>query len=170
MDDNALISVLALDPGGTTGYAWGNIEAGLMTVSTGQDRWSVSDLWFHLHSTSPDIIVMETFMYRNRARKGLELISVELIGVIHLYAELRNVDAESSDSNIHPVEVFDQSPGAVLNQYYDRKKLEKSGLWHQAMPHANDAATHLLHWYSFGAGYKYNLKGFQAYTSTLETM
>lgn len=165
MSDMSLISVIALDPGGTTGYAWGSIEAGLMTISTGQAKWRVSDLWLELHSTCPDIIVMETFKYRNRARSGLELISVELIGVVHLYEELRN-----SDENQHRVEVFDQTPGAVLNQYYDKRKLEKSGLWHQAMPHANDAATHLLHWYSFGPGYKYNLKGFQAYTSTLETM
>lgn len=162
MIDADLISVLSLDPGGTTGYAWGNIEDGLMTVSTGQAQWSVNDLWFQLNETHPDIIIIERFDYRNRARKGLQLISVELIGVVHLYCATVESDPKRA------VELFEQQPGSVINQYFNKKKLEHDGLWHQNQTHGNEACMHLLHWFTFGAGYKYNKRGYQAYTNLIK--
>lgn len=143
------MKVLALDPGGTTGFAEGIInDNGLMTIRTGQTKLAHYELFAQLTLVAPDKIIYETFKYRNRARKGLELISAELIGVIQLY------------SHQYSVEVFAQDPGEVMGHFTD-KKLKQDGLYKKAHPHAMDALRHLLHWYTFKEGYQYNIQGFK---------
>lgn len=147
-----MLKAIAFDPGVTTGFAIGEIDEsiGEMLVSTEQEKFSVSDVFSRLEEYVPNFIIYERFDFRNRARTGLELFSRELIGVFELYAQ-RNVDTQ----------IFKQSPGNVINGYFDRRKLVEAGLWIPGKIHANEACMHLLYFFTFGAGYKYNQRGYR---------
>lgn len=143
------MKVLSFDPGGTTGFVVGTIDedAGELSVSADQAVWTHSMLYAQLCMAFPDKIICESFEYRNRARKGLELVSCEYIGVIKLY------------SQSHNCELIMQT-AAYGKGYYTDKHLKDEGLYREGMPHGMDALRHLLHWFTFGPGYKYNKKGF----------
>lgn len=148
-----MIDVIAIDPGITTGYAFGQIDTdeGLMKVATGQERWTPGDLMLMLQTMLPDIIVYEDFVYRNKARTGLVLYSVQLIGVINLYGETHE-----------ECKLVKQSPGMVIGQFYDNRKLREASLYKTTVGgHANDACRHLLHWFTFRGGSQWNKKGFE---------
>ena len=143
--------VIALDPGVTTGYAIGEIVAGQMLVVTGQEKWVHSELYGFLEDNTPDTLISERFEFRNRARSGLELFSRELIGVVHLYAQLVMAP---------PHEPVMQMP-SVIGGFFTDKQLKKDGLFTEARPHSNDACRHLLHWFMFGSGFQYNTNGYK---------
>lgn len=142
--------LLALDPGVTTGYCNGLIEDGLMVVVTGQHRWSQRDLYESIKLLDPEVIVYESFEFRRGSRDNLELYSRELIGVTELY-----IDQHDGVSG------HVQSPSQVM-MYFTDKKLKADGIYKPGRPHANDAARHLLYWFTFGPGYKYNTKGYES--------
>lgn len=150
-----MITAIAFDPGITTGYAIGEInpDVGLMTVSTSQAKFSVSDVYARLDELKPDHVIFERFDFRNRARTGLELFSRELIGIFELYAQQNP-----------QVTLTRQSPGSVINGFFDRKRLSADGIWKAGAEwiHSNEAAMHLLYWYTFGPGFKYNKEGYVA--------
>mgnify|MGYP001203850632 FL=1 len=143
------MKVLALDPGVTTGHAVGIIEDGLMTVSADQVKWSHQDLWDALGNINPDVIVCESFEYRNQSRAGLVLYSCELIGLVKLLTEM-----------YRSVELCMQT-ASVGKGYYSNTLLKKHGVYIAGKPHGMDALRHLLQWYTFGPGYQYNTKGFK---------
>jgi hypothetical protein len=143
-----MVKVISFDPGGTTGYTNSILSDGMLSVGASQAKWSVGELWDYLDAEEPDIIVYESFEYRNRARAGLDLTPVELIGVIKLYIE-----------KVDNVTVRPQRPGTGFD-YFTDKKLKEDGLYIPGKPHAMDAVRHLLHWYTFGPGYKYNTRGY----------
>jgi hypothetical protein len=145
------MKIVAFDPGVTTGYAVGHIVDGTMTVRAGQEVWSHNDLWAQLHLAEPDAIVCESFEYRNRARAGLILYSVELIGIIHLFC--------SPSYRTPSVALYMQS-AAKGKSYYSNTHLQNAGVYERGIPHGMDALRHLLHWYTFGPGFQYNVKGF----------
>lgn len=141
--------VIALDPGITTGVAYGTIDDGMMTVYAEQYNWTHHQLYAHLLERMPDVIVMESFEFRKGARAGLILYPVELIGVVKLYEALHP-----------PVAVFMQT-AAKGKSYYSDTHLKNGGVYVRGVGHGMDALRHLLHWYTFGSGYQYNTKGFQ---------
>lgn len=147
------IRVIAIDPGITTGYALGVIDkhAGKMEVATGQRKMDVTRYYEWLGNIEPDVVICERFEYRNSPRAGLELFSRELIGITTLWA----------GQHITLDMLFMQMPGSVINGYFDRKKLIELNLWKPGHLHANEACMHLMHWYTFGAGYRYNKIGIQ---------
>lgn len=141
------MKVVALDPGRTTGYAMGDIsEDGHMIIATGQHKWSQRDLHNNLEWYQPDYIVYETFEYR-RKKDRADLYPRELIGVIELYADVENIRTHT------------QSPSSAMT-YFTDTRLKEDGVYKPGKPHANDAARHLLYWFVFGPGYKWNQKGF----------
>lgn len=145
------LKVIAIDPGVTTGIATGIIKLGeAMEVASMQEKMEVEDMWHFLNDQQPDVIVYETFEYRNRARKGLVLFSRELIGVIRLFGRL------------HPatVQLHDQSAYEGVGGYFTDKQLKEGNVYKPGNPHAMDATRHLLQWYTFGPGYRYNANGF----------
>src|SRR5436190_9890375 len=97
-------TVIALDPGLTTGYASGYVEDGQLKVITGQDSWSHLDLYSQLSMMKPNWIVIEAFEFRRKTREGLELYSRELIGVVRLYVEQHSEE----------VELEIQQPGTIM--------------------------------------------------------
>jgi hypothetical protein len=148
------IKALALDPGRTTGYAMGHIEEkGKMIVVTGEMEWNHAALLAQLEWYKPHIIIYEKFDFRRAPkyqRDKVDLFPRELIGVVELYA------AQHEDE----VKLYTQSASSAKGYYID-KKLREDGVYRVAKPHANDAARHLLHWYTFGPGYRFNVDGFE---------
>lgn len=144
------IAVLAIDPGITTGHALGVITDGKMAVSTGQTQYSEYELWSALHRTTPDILIYERFDGRGSI-EGVELFSRNLIGVMNLY-----------DQMTPELKLVTQMPSEAIGGYYTDKHLKDNRLYKALKGgHANDACRHLLQWYTFGPGYKFNTKGFE---------
>lgn len=144
------LTVEAHDPGITTGIATGFIRPDEpMEVGSMELRFSVGAMYDHLERVLPDIIIYESFEFRNAARKGLELFSRELIGIYKLYADK------------HPdTIIYKQSPYQGVGGYFTNKQLKENNVYKPGMGHAMDATRHLLQWYTFGPGYRYNTKGF----------
>lgn len=146
-----ITKVIALDPGGTTGWAKGLIYEGRMGVISGQDTFNHIELYDFVENMRPDIIVCERFDFRKggRTRAGVELISKEYIGVVHLYSQVMNI------------ELHMQMPAEGVGGYWkDDHRLKEDKVFTRGKPHANDAMRHLLQWFTFKEGYKYNQKGF----------
>lgn len=142
------VIVLCLDPGGTTGYAWGETKTdgpGTDEIfryrGAGQSQLRPVDLYALLESVCPSILVAEKFESR-AGIAGVELISRNLLGVCELWAEVR-------DSPIHQ-----QSASEGFGFYADAK-LQKLGVFIPGNVHANDATRHLLHWATFKQGSKW---------------
>lgn len=156
MSVNTIIKVAAFDPGITTGYAVGLIEAGSMGVVSGQAKWNELNLYDELKRSKPDIIIYETFEYRNspKHKDRIELFSRNLIGVLNLYVYER-------DAQGHSCGCYQQTPFQGKSYYTDnRLKIDKL---HKPLKggHANDAVRHLLQWFTFGPGYKFNAHGYK---------
>ena len=153
----AVIKVHAFDPGITTGYATGIIENGKMGVVSGQVKWNEFELYEELKRSEPNIIIYETFTYRNnrhvKRADNVELFPRNLIGIISMYISERAIKGNSCG-------VYTQSPAAGKS-YWNDQLLKKNNVYKVANPHANDAMRHLLQWYMFGSGYQYNKHGFE---------
>lgn len=157
--DKDLIKVIALDPGGTTGWAKGLIREGRMGVTSGQDTWNHYQIYEYLRLFKPDAIVCERFDYRKGGKKqeGVELVSREYIGIVHLFVQRRQPPV------IHRcvVKLYLQMPTEALGGFWAKdSKLKEDGVFMVGKPHANDAMRHLLQWFQFGPGFRFNKAGF----------
>jgi hypothetical protein len=132
--------LLALDPGRTTGYAAGLLDSPVTRIVYDQTKLTENQLFAMLEEIKPDHIVCEEFEYRNRARSGLDLTPVKLIGVVSMYAR-------SNSARLH------MQSAARGKGHYSDSKLKKLGLYQAGKPHGRDALRHLLHWLTFGVGY-----------------
>ena len=140
---------VAFDPGVTTGAAVGTLEDGKMFVRSTQHRLDHLQLWQQLELLKPDYVITEDFEFRRKSPEGLILYSLELIGVMEVWTAL----------NKKPL--FRQK--ASQGKGYYTNTILKANLVYQAGPrytHAMDAVRHLLHWYTFGWGYQFNVAGF----------
>jgi hypothetical protein len=138
------VIVLCLDPGGTTGYAWGNIsgsEEVFRYRGAGQAQLRPAGLYAMLESISPAYIVAEKFESR-AGIAGVELISRNLLGVLELWSEIRDCS-------------FHQQSASEGFGFYADAKLQKLGVFIPGNVHANDATRHLLHWATFKQGSKW---------------
>lgn len=124
------MNILAFDPGGTTGWATFHDNAFFGGQLAGQHHY---DLYLLMRDRDPNVIVYETFEYRNKSRSGLVLDSREYIGVIKLYAEINEVD------------IIAQTP-AQAKGFVTDDKLKKMKLYQPGMPHLNDAMRHLVYY------------------------
>lgn len=138
------------DPGVTTGHAVATVDAPgkPIKIRSGQTRFDHIMLFQQLELLRPQFVVCEGFEYRNRKRTGLILYPVELIGVIHLWAQLSKT----------PLYMQKAMEG---KSYYSDKMIKDAKLWLPGKPHAMDAVRHLLHWFTFGYGYQFNTNGFE---------
>jgi hypothetical protein len=39
--------------------------------------------------------------------------------------------------------------------FYSNEQLKEKGVYKRGIPHGMDATRHLLHWFTFGAGFQY---------------
>jgi len=143
-----MITVLAIDPGRTTGFCRGTIEDGEMILMPWQEAVPPHLFYRILQKREPDILVIEKFEFRKNSTEGLDLFPKELIGVARLYAIQKDV------------QMFEQNPSYGMG-YYNDMQLKTANVYVRGIPHAMDAQRHLLHWFTFGAGFKYNTTGKQ---------
>lgn len=135
----ATMRVIALDPGGTTGWAtyteYTDREPEWACAHIGPEEHHVDLYEFleiqHCRNTT---VVCESFEFRqNRQRDNINLMSREYIGIVKLFGKQRNV----------PV-VF-QTAGLAKGFVTD-EKLKKMGLWAPGHKHAMDARRHLVYY------------------------
>lgn len=143
--------ILALDPGGTTG--WATFKANKIVGPDGKAeylgrQWTCGQLgpsphhlelyhWLEHNELQTYHIITESFEYRNKERPGLVLISCEYIGVAKLYGAA------------HQTKVWEQtaSQGKIREKSFVRKEnLQRLALWSPGWTHAMDAYGHLLYY------------------------
>jgi hypothetical protein len=145
------LKIIAVDPGVMTGYCYAyleNDEKDVLRYVPFEMTDEVDQFWDRLAQIQPRFIVMEDFEFRMGQRykgAGLNMFPMELIGVARLY-EMKAP---------HQCSIFLQKP-SYGKQYYTDMTLRKLGLYKRGIPHGMDASRHLLQWFTFGAGYKYN--------------
>lgn len=145
------LRVLSLDPGGTTGYCYAQMQEGRLLLTPGEDRFTHLDMAAVLESFIQKVqgkhVVYEGFDFRNAVRKGTDLTPVELIGIIKLY-----------QGQYEPmVSFYEQRPSAQgAKAFFNNDRLKELGVyWAHGKGHARSATAHLLYWLNFGAGSQY---------------
>lgn len=153
LDDPFADSVLAIDPGLTTGFVQAVFEEDRILLCPWQKpNTTCLWLWETLRKLNPANIICEDFEFR-RNLAWAELFPVQLIGIVNLHVEtfghtdLAPKLSMQKASTIH-------GKGA----YYDgSQKLKQLQIYKpgDAFHHSMDAMRHFAHWYFFGAGHKY---------------
>jgi hypothetical protein len=139
------VRVIAIDPGGITGYCYARIEKGYIVYHPFQVQDDVEDLWDRLFKFKPDCTVIEDFEFRSGQRRtGLDLFPVQLIGVVNLY-----------HNKFAPQARLFVQKAATGKAYYTDQVLKRNGLYIRGCAHGMDASRHLLQWFTFGAGHKF---------------
>lgn len=146
------MKVIALDPGKTTGYSVGYLrdEDPIFRFHSFQEKFNHVQLYEFLQEEVPQWIVCESFEFRNRVRPGTELISAELIGVVHLFTALYKNGLSFQNASTH-------GAGGRNGPFQD-KILRQKGIYKPGKPHAMDSLRILLYWYEFGKGFQFNTK------------
>lgn len=132
--------ILALDPGGTTGWtkcvpyperppvwSFGQLGPG----DHHRELWDLLDHKMWLPGRG-DIVICEGF--DNRADPAAELVSLEYIGVVKHWSQSRN-RALKADVRF---------PLAAEKRFTDDRKLKALKIYQRGMRHANDASRHLV--------------------------
>lgn len=154
------IKIIALDPGGTTGWASYENEYVLKNAVnnklelvlepetghffcqqiTGDNHHHVLyNILKTMFDSDINYLVSESFEYRNNSRSGLNLISCEYIGIARLISFQNYVPLIMQTASQGKV-VDRKSPGLVK-----KENLEKLGLWDSKYKHSMDAYGHLLY-------------------------
>jgi len=148
--------IIALDPGGTTGWAmwqdttimagadlgwpWNHFTCGQIGPEEHHD-----DLYILLETqqTHPFTVVCETFEFRqsDNHREGTNLMSREYIGVAKLFVRQRSFVKDG----VAQVRYVPQSPSQGKGFVSD-EKLKVMGLWVPGQKHARDALRHLVYY------------------------
>lgn len=93
------MSIIALDPGNSTGWVLRNDQGELIGGTIGENHKDVVDL---LNQYDPDVVVYETFqMYPNKAQKLIwnSFYPVEVIGVIKTWVMLHPEKVQNTFSD-----------------------------------------------------------------------
>ncbi len=131
--------LLALDPGGTTGWA---VFDGTVLEDAGQQKLDGLGLQGLVHRVRPDVIVLENYrIYRQKAMShiGSEVLPARLIGALELIAESRHIPLHLQMAGPVKAVVTDDKLRAWVKAH---KQI-------QAGPHARDAIRHGLYFLLF---------------------
>lgn len=135
--------VIALDPGGHTGWAvWDHTFGFRYGIFRKQNHHSDLYRWLEneCYRQQGVKIVSESFEYRNTSKPGLELISREYIGVTKLFCQKHlTVDYVAQTASMGKI---------TARSFVKRANLVKLGLWDvvDGEMHAMDALGHLLYY------------------------
>jgi len=140
----ANLKVIALDPGRTTGYAYGEKYRNDLKISYYQAEWDHLNLYGFLEDSPHDYIVCESFEFRQGKQTGVDLYPCELIGVVNYFDQRVNVQSR----------LYMQT-AAQGKGYYDNDKLKAMDLYKRGLQHGRDACRHLLYWFYFGSGFRF---------------
>lgn len=166
------LCVLALDPGGDTG--WAAYQAELLIAHAPYEIYNEKPILqgqmgpdpHHLElynflgqmHTTNFFIVCESFEYRQDQRPNVVLVSKEYIGVVRLFCQERNATLPD-ELRVHHVPQtaatgkgfwYPKVPGKKAS--WDGSKLKAVGLYQPTTNgrHINDATAHLLQFLTFG--------------------
>lgn len=166
------LTILGLDPGGTTGWALytadvihnlagerptpefynARFDAGQIGPGPHHRRlWGLLEQW----TVTNTIFVCESFEYRrnpkDRGRDNIVLDSKEYIGVLNLYQQQYDHEANLRSGNHHRMKTVYQTAATGKGFWTDEKlkAVNKFSTPKTRWPHANDAMRHLLHYMSF---------------------
>jgi hypothetical protein len=117
-------NILALDPGGTIGYAHRTRSGEILSGQVPRE-----EVWLLLTAMQPHGIVCESFKLRKLPK--VDLAPVEVIGVVKEWARQNDVPIKWQDP-------------AYAKTYFNDSRLKERGLHLPGRPHANDATRHLL--------------------------
>lgn len=128
---------VALDPGGTTGWAaFTNGEYVSGQIDTDQHHYKLYQLLGRFYVGYPKLVIIcESFEFRQgdaSFRMGVNLISREYIGVAKLFAQ-----------SMEGVEFYLQT-AATAKKFVTDDKLKVMDLWPTGQQHARDAYRHLV--------------------------
>jgi hypothetical protein len=128
-------TILALDPGGTTGWALlKGQQYSIDQIGPGEHHLGLWQLMADINANSDEfIIVCESFEFRQgKQRAGIVLVSKEYIGIVKLFGA------------VHPeVRVVFQT-AAQAKAFVTDEKIKALNLWSPGNGHAMDAMRHLL--------------------------
>lgn len=121
--------IVALDPGGTVGFAYQT------SGSLGYGEVKSDRTWQLLDKLEPDILVAERFVHRRV--EYFDPTPIEVIGVIKEWARQHNM----------PVVWQTAHQG---KHFFTDARLKERGRYVVGKPHARDAIRHLLYYQEFG--------------------
>lgn len=127
-------SILALDPGESTGWCWLNIYDQMKAGTLPKNHESVLRL---IQEFQPDRVVYESFnLYPGKAQKMVwnSFYPCEVIGVIKVVCQIRGI---SITAQAPPVKKF---VGPLPQKYIDLSRTEK------LTEHSKDACQHLCYY------------------------
>ena len=141
MEDS--VRIIALDPGGSTGWALADIgfndDKNCYEIGYRHGQLEMREHHFHLWQLlaqlDPDILVSESFEYRNKTRSGLELVSREYIGIAKLFGTVNSIPVVLQTASM--------AKGFVTN---DNIHLATGWVPSYDNRHAADAYRHLLYY------------------------
>lgn len=151
---NSMGRVIAIDPGGTTGYTLTYQDAGHLYIAPCQAELDHLGIYELLSKARPDHVICEDFEYRpGVAKPYIVLVSLEYIGVIKLVC-----------GPGHSVRGYKETPlfmqKAMLavgdKAFYNNAKLQHMGLYKRGVPHGLDSMRHFLYWFFFKYGSQFN--------------
>lgn len=130
--------IIALDPGGTVG--WASFESPNNRDGYHSGQFASNETWAALSSVEvfkqkPELLIVESFQYRSHLPK-VDLTPVEVIGVVKEWAVQNEVP------------IVWQTP-AQAKFYFTNERLKELHLHYKGHPHANDAMRHLLYYLNF---------------------
>jgi hypothetical protein len=141
-------TILALDPGVTTGYCYGLKKRNNLYLAPGEDKMSMGQMYQFLMDFvgmyDHGWLIYEDFQYRNYARMGLDLTPVKIIGIIELFLE-----------TYEPLLVGTKQSAATGKAFFSDDRMKEMGVYKVGKKHGRDATRHLLQWANFGAGGKF---------------
>lgn len=137
------MDLVALDPGGTTGWSWLN-EDGIEWGELGEGRahhYKLEQFLYNASGTAKRrnsrlVVLYEPF--DNRAAVEAEIISGEYVGVVRLFNQ-------KTGTPIIPRGVANMKTWCRIDDI-DYEKLRATELYVPGMPHATDANGHILHY------------------------
>ncbi len=149
-----MISILALDPGKTTGFCYGTYAGQNLIIDPGEKILTAGGLDAFvrdfLDSGVPKYIIYEDFQFRQGVRTGLDFTPAKLIGILELWKE--------RDCGAH---FYVQQPSVQGDKaFFNNDRLQELGAyWPHGKGHARSATKHLLYWCKFGPGGQYIPQG-----------
>lgn len=153
VSDKNMGRVIAIDPGGTTGYTLAFQSKGHLYIAPCQAELDHLGIWELMRRTHPDHVICEDFEYRpGVAKPYIVLVSLEYIGVIKLWCKPATFEAPKG------VPLFMQKAMLAVGDkaFYNNEKLEHMGLYKRGVPHGLDSMRHFLYWFFFKYGSQFN--------------
>lgn len=145
-----ILRAVAIDPGKTTGTCVGFKDGKRLYLAPAEHRFQHRDLWEWLVQWNPYQVICEDFEYRKGQRPNLVMYSLELIGVVKLFCDPQVIN------HVPSLDMKKAANVVGTNDYFKNAKLKQLDIYHPNSEHARDATRHLMHWFMFRGGSRFD--------------